>query len=265
MLSLSTTLWAQVDPNFHIYLCFGQSNMQGSAKIEEQDKDCSDRLSVMAPCDFDELDRDLGKWYKATPPLSHPQAGLSIADYFGREMVALEPDSVRVGLVVVAVSGCDIRLFDKDIYLDYLNKFDAAQWWLDLLSNYGNAPYYRALHLLKLAQKEGVIKGMVLHQGETNTGDKEWPNYVSKVYTDLLEDLDLEAEDVPIVAGEVGHAKQKGKCSKMNPIINTLPDVIPTSRVVSSKDCSLYKDYVHFDSEGVRKFGRRYAETMKQK
>ncbi len=26
------------DKNFHIYLCFGQSNMQGSAKIEEQDK-----------------------------------------------------------------------------------------------------------------------------------------------------------------------------------------------------------------------------------
>ena len=25
------------DPNFHIYLCFGQSNMEGNANIEQQD------------------------------------------------------------------------------------------------------------------------------------------------------------------------------------------------------------------------------------
>jgi len=33
------------DPDFHIYLCFGQSNMEGNAKIEEQDmQGISDRF-----------------------------------------------------------------------------------------------------------------------------------------------------------------------------------------------------------------------------
>ncbi len=27
---------ADVDPNFHIYLCFGQSNMEGNAQWEDQ-------------------------------------------------------------------------------------------------------------------------------------------------------------------------------------------------------------------------------------
>ena len=26
------------DANFHIYLCLGQSNMEGNAKVEEQDR-----------------------------------------------------------------------------------------------------------------------------------------------------------------------------------------------------------------------------------
>lgn len=28
---------AAPDPNFHIYLCFGQSNMEGNAAIEEEE------------------------------------------------------------------------------------------------------------------------------------------------------------------------------------------------------------------------------------
>ena len=32
----AATVRAQ-DPDFHIYLCFGQSNMEGNARIEEQD------------------------------------------------------------------------------------------------------------------------------------------------------------------------------------------------------------------------------------
>ena len=41
------------DPNFHIYLCFGQSNMEGNARIEPQDLEgINSRFKMMAAVDF---------------------------------------------------------------------------------------------------------------------------------------------------------------------------------------------------------------------
>lgn len=47
-------------------------------------------------------------------------------------------------------------------------------------------PYRRLKELAVEAQKAGVIKGILLHQGESNTGDKEWPQKVKRVYENLL-------------------------------------------------------------------------------
>ena len=55
----------------------------------------------------------------------------------------------------------------------------------------------------KIAKKQGVIKGMLMLQGETNTGQQDWPAKVKKVYENLLADLGLNANDVPLYAGEV--------------------------------------------------------------
>ena len=48
----------------------------------------------------------------------------------------------------------------------------------------------------------------------------------------------------------------------MNTIINTLPNTIPTAHVISSSGCTDQADNAHFDSEGYRKLGRRYAVKM---
>ena len=39
------------DPNFHIYLCFGQSNMEGAGRAEEQDKTVDERFQVLQAVD----------------------------------------------------------------------------------------------------------------------------------------------------------------------------------------------------------------------
>jgi para-nitrobenzyl esterase len=57
------------DPNFHIYLCIGQSNMEGPAKIEPQDTTVDNRLQLLAAVDCPELGRTKGTWYTAKPPL----------------------------------------------------------------------------------------------------------------------------------------------------------------------------------------------------
>ena len=79
-----------------------------------------------------------------------------------------------------------------------------------MVKEYGGNPYARLVEMAKLAQKDGVIKGILLHQGESNTNDKDWPLKVKGVYDNLLNDLGLSAANVPLLAGEVVHADQNG-------------------------------------------------------
>ena len=257
-LLLSTNLFAQ-DSNFYIYLCFGQSNMEGQGGITRPDRNVDSRFKVFQALDCPNLGRTKATWYTAVPPTCQCYSGLSPADYFGRTMVANLPDSITVGIINVSVGGCDIRLFDKDIYMNYDSTYTES-WFLDKIKAYGGNPYQYLIDLAKLAQQDGVIKGILLHQGETNTGDPKWPSYVKKIYNDMLADLSLNANEVPILAGEV-LATSGSCCASMNTIIRRLPDTIPTAHVISSEGCP-GQDIAHFSSEGYRILGRRYAVKM---
>jgi len=198
------------DPNFQIYLCFGQSNMEGNAAIEHQDSlGIDSRFLAMYAVDDDKLGWKKGEWHVALPPQTRPTTGLTPVDYFGRKMVAYLPDSVRVGTITVAVGGASIDLFDKRTYKSYLKK--QPDWMKQFASQYNGNPYGRLIELAKIAQKQGVIKGILLHQGETNNGDKNWPNRVKTIYHDILKALNLKAEDVPLLVGEtVQESRQIG-------------------------------------------------------
>ena len=250
---------AAKDPNFYIYLCFGQSNMEGQGTIQNQDRTVDDRFKVFQALDCSNLSRKKATWYTAVPPTCQCYSGLSPADYFGGTMVANLPDSITIGIINVSVGGCDIRLFDKDIYQDYDSTY-AESWFTTKIEDYEGNPYQYLIELARLAQQDGIIKGILLHQGETNTGQTQWLSYVKKIYNNMLTDLSLSAESVPLLAGEVLSA-EGNCCSSMNSIINRLPDVIPTAYVISSTGCT-GQDNVHFDSEGYRELGRRYAAQM---
>ena len=132
---------------------------------------------------------------------------------------------------------------------------------MDKIEAYGGNPYAYLMDLAKLAQQDGVIKGILLHQGETNEGDPRWPSYVKTIYNNMLQELSLNANSTPLLAGEVVDAEQGGVCASMNSIIATLPDTIPTAHVISSRECTP-KDQAHFNSAGYRLLGKRYAEKM---
>lgn len=249
------------DPNFYIFLCLGQSNMEGNARIEECDKvDVDPRFQMMAAVDFPTMSREQGKWYTAVPPLCRENTGLTPVDYFGRTMVENLPANAKIGIINVAIGGCKIQAFMKDSIEDYVKT--APHWMKGMLQAYDNRPYDRLVQMAKLAQKKGVIKGILLHQGESNTGDPKWTAMVQSVYEDLLKDLNLKAENVPLLAGEVVNADRGGVCASMNEIINTLPQVIKNSYVVSSSACPNTFDQLHFSAAGYRELGKRYATTM---
>jgi alpha-L-fucosidase 2 len=260
LLLINMNVFSQ-DANFYIFLCLGQSNMEGFPRtIEKQDSTVDDRFQVLATVDCQNQGKIKGNWYPAVPPLCRCNTGLCPADYFGRIMVANLPKNIRVGVINVAVAGCKIELFDKDKFQIYASTVQS--WMTNIINEYGGNPYEYLVKIARLAQKDGVIKGILLHQGESNTDDKEWPSKVKTVYDNLIRDLDLDADKVPLLAGEVVNADQGGVCASMNSIIATLPSTIPNSHVISSAGCSARQDHLHFNSAGYREFGKRYGVKM---
>ena len=252
------------DPDFHIYLCFGQSNMEGNARIEQQDLEgVSDRFMMMATVDDQERGREKGKWYTAVPPLCRPNTGLTPADYFGRTLVETLPENVRVGVINVAIGGCHIETFLPDSIAGYVEK-RAPGWMKGMLAAYDNDPYARLVEMAKLAQKDGVIKGVLVHQGESNTGDPRWPSQLKKVYDNLMNDLGLQGQVVPLLVGEVVNSDRGGICASHNDVIARVPSVIPQAHVISSSGCTNAFDLLHFDAAGYRELGKRNANKMLQ-
>ncbi|MFO7370885.1 MAG: sialate O-acetylesterase [Bacteroidales bacterium] len=239
------------DTTFHIFLMFGQSNMEGQGAIEEQDRVTNPRVKVLQDLTCTNLNRTYGTWYTAAPPLNRCWSGLGPGDSYGRIMGESAPDYVTtIGLVNASVSGCNIYIYKKGCPdgLDENSQgipFDCGYSWL--------------LDLAKKAQQSGVIKGILFHQGETNNTDPEWKNTVQQIVADLKTDLGL--GDVPFLAGELLYEEYGSCCSAHNIEINKLPALIPNAHVISAAGLP-GSDVAHFTSASYRTLGERYARKM---
>ena len=260
-LGLAVSAHAAPDPNFHIYLAFGQSNMEGQGDVGSQDKTVDERFQVLWAANNGSCSgKTKGKWATAVPPLAHCQgAKLGPTDYFGRTMVEKTDSKIKVGVIVVAVAGCSIQLFDKDGYANYARS--QQSWMTQRINEYGGNPYGRLIEMAKKAQEDGVIKGIIFHQGETDAGDGQWPSRVKKVYDNIIKDLGL-GNDVPFLAGEV---LRSGSSKGANNNIAKLPQQSKNFYVISSEGFNQALgdgQNVHFTSQEYRDFGKRYAEKM---
>ena len=227
-LGLAVSANAAPDPNFHIYLAFGQSNMEGQANIESQDKTVDKRFQVLWTTNETNCGKKLGKWSDAVPPLASCSSKLG-------------------------------QLFDSPISQSYMNQ--QAGWFKQRVEAYGGKPYERLIEMAKKAQEDGVIKGIIFHQGETDAGDGQWPSKVKAVYDRILKDLGLEG-DIPFLAGEV---LRSGMSKGANNNIAKLPQQSKNFYVISSEGFNQALgdgQNVHFTSQEYRDFGKRYAEKM---
>ena len=255
-LGLAVSAFAAPDPNFHIYLAFGQSNMEGQGTIESQDKTVDPRFQMLSTIDnFN--GRKLGTWNDAIPPLANKHGGLGPTDYFGRTLVKELDPQIKVGVVVVAIAGCSIVAFDSPLDDGYMST--QAGWFKDIVKDYGGDPYKRLVEMAKKAKEDGVIKGIIFHQGETDEGDGDWPNKVKKVYDRLVKDIGLDA-NIPFFAGEVPY---QGSSKGTNNNIRKLPQQSKNFYLVSAEGLNdLDMMRIHFSSQGYRDFGKRYAEKV---
>ena len=252
---------AAPDPNFHIYIAYGQSNMEGNATNFDKNVDGKEhpRVKMFATTSCSNLGRPtVGEMYPAVPPMFKCNAGLSPADWFGRHMADSLPD-VTIGIIPVAQGGTSIRLFDPDDYANYLR---SAESWLQsgakAYGNDGNA-MGRIIEVAKKAQEKGVIKGIIFHQGETDGGMSNWEQIVKKTYEYMLDQLGLKAEETPFVAGEMVDG---GSCAGFNSRVHNLSKYIVNFSYASSKGYGSKGDGLHFTVEGYRGMGQRYAQEM---
>lgn len=259
----------QPDPNFFIYLCFGQSNMEAGATPAEQDKNFNDpRFQFLSAVDMPRYERKMGQWYTAVPPICRQSNNMGPVDFFGRKMIEELPAQYRVGVINVSVAGAKLELWDKDACQEYLD-MEAADpsrsWLVNMAKEYDMSPYQRIVDMARIAQKSGVIKGMLVHQGESNPDDAEWCARLKKIHDDLCKDLNLDPNEIPLLAGELKQAEQDGVCAAFNQVVLAhLPEVMPNGYVISSLGCESTGDQFHFSTEGMRLMGYRMAEKMLQ-
>jgi len=277
VLAVAGCTFAAPDPNFHIYIAYGQSNMAGAGDIRDGIDNVEHpryKMFATAICSGTFTPAGLGATqlnrsnlyavYPAVPPMFHCAEGLGVADWFGRYMADSLPE-VTIGVIPVAVGGSKIELFDKDKYEKYLSS--EASYLVAWAQDYGadgNA-HARIVETAKKAMEKGVIKGFIFHQGESGAmaGD-DWQTEVKKTRDDILEALNLSADSIPFLAGEMEDDAAGGCCySFAKTQVAGLPQKMSNTYVVKSTGLKGNgKDPYHFSSASYQEFGLRYAQMM---
>jgi hypothetical protein len=265
LVAASVSMSFAQDPNLHIYLAYGQSNMSGQADVTAADRAEDPRFLVLRAANHS--NQKVGEFYPAAPPMGHSASKVGIVDIFGRKMVKELPDSIKIAVANVAIGGQSIDLFDKDCNTAYVqsakNKGDT--WWIQYLDEYGGDLYKRIVEMGKIAKEKGVIKGFLFHQGEADYQMNDWPKRVKKVYDDLIKDLGLDSTKVPILVGELATTAAGGDLGWRNSAVAEAAGLIPNGHLISAEGCPALKEpnyTLHFTRQGYETFGERYAEKM---
>ncbi len=243
------------DPNFLVFLLIGQSNMEGVPPSEAQDRTPNPRVKVLAFRDCQQRGQVRNQWYDAAPSLHTCANTLGPGDYFGKAMADALPNAT-IGLVPDAIAGVDIDIFRKGVVSQR-----RGEWFLPP-DNQRNSAYETVVERARLAQEVGVIRGILFHQGESDSGQATWLGKVEDMVADLRADLGL--GNIPFLAGELLYPP--GCCGGHNTLINQLPGMIPGAQVVSANGLGAFAGdgfgNLHFNVAGQREFGRRYAQVM---
>ena len=233
---------AQLPPKkkLHIYLLMGQSNMVGRGAIDDEDKQTNPRVLSFTRSNV---------WQVATEPLhaGSSAAGVGPGLTFGKRMAA-DDASVTIGLVPCAVGGTLLSRWSK-----------------------GGDLYSNAVSRAKLAMKDGILTGVVWHQGENDSileeTAKTYGERLQQMFRDLREELGQ--PNLPIVVGEIGEFLYTRKdptktpyAKQINAALDEIPEKVPNTACIKASGLSHKGDEVHFDTKSQHELGRRFAEAM---
>jgi hypothetical protein len=192
-----------------------------------------------------------GQWVPATDPIHYDkaEAGVGPGRTFALDLVQ-EDDTVVIGLIPAACGGSSITSWVPGGYHDQTNSH----------------PYDDAIARTRRAMRDGTLKGVLWHQGESDTDPPQAAAAYKERLQILIERFRTEFNDpgLPIVIGQLGQFPGKpwtkgGQTVDMaqHEIANEMEDV----GFVSSDGLTANADQVHFNAASQREFGHRYAEV----
>ncbi|MCB0669864.1 MAG: sialate O-acetylesterase [Saprospiraceae bacterium] len=228
---------------FWIFILAGQSNMAGRGQVEPPDTIDNNRILSV---------NEKHQWIYAKEPLHYYEpnlTGLDCGMSFANNLLDHIPSDVTVGILPCAIGGSSVE-----------------QWLGDSL--------YRGVRLFSnfkekadLAGKSGIIKGLLWHQGESNSKPELIPTYKEKLVHLLTAFRTYISNDsLPVVAGQLGaytepEERQK-RWNSINSIIREIAAEDPFVGVIETKDLTEKGDKVHFDSKSQRTMGERFADEI---
>lgn len=222
-----------------VFIMAGQSNMAGRGQVEPQDTLLSKRIITI---------NKAGELIYAKEPLHFYEpsmTGLDCGLSFGRALLNNIPANVTILLIPTAVGGSSIS--------QWLG--DSIHRNVRLLTNFKEK--------VSLARKYGRIKGILWHQGERDANPKDFSLYKDRL-TALFAIFRETANNstLPIIMGELGsYSKNADNWVKLNEQINLFSASDPNTAVVHTADFVHKGDFTHFNSDGQRMLGQRFAEA----
>ena len=228
--------------NFHLYILAGQSNMAGRGKVQEQDVQTHPRVYV--------LNQD-NEWELAKDPLHFDKPGIAGTGpglAFGKAMAGYKK-RVRIGLIPCAAGGSPISSWTKGGYHEQTKSH----------------PYDDAIVRAKAAMQSGVLKGIIWHQGESDSKPEKIQVYQTKLEK-LIADFrrDSGEEKLPFVVAKLGdfYVERNPNAESINKILANIPGIVENSACVDVSGLTHKGDVLHFGTKSSRELGRRYAEQM---
>ncbi len=239
---------AQEKDKTWVFILAGQSNMAGRGAIDfnpfNGDTITNRRIQT--------INQD-GEIVLAKEPLHFYEpkmAGLDCGLSFARTMLLSIPEDVTILLIPTAVGGSSIRK-----WID-----DSVHRGVSLWSNFKDK--------VEIAKKYGTVKGILWHQGEADANANGIPVYVENLKT-LFAKMRTEVgqRKLPIIMGELGYFSKtvNEQFMKINGVMHQYATKDKRSAVVETKGLDHKGDNLHFNSEGQRELGKRYATVFVEK
>lgn len=222
-----------------VFIMAGQSNMAGRGQVEPRDTVPHPRILSINQEGLLVSAKEPLHFYE--PALTGLDGGLS----FAQHILKKASTDITILMIPAAVGGSSI-----------------SQWLGDSLHR-GVKLYSNFLDKLALAKKFGLLKGILWHQGESDTNEKG-----IQLYKDRLRELisrfrsAASNESIPVVLGELGSfSENQVNWDLLNMEIRSFSREDKFCAVISTKDLRHKGDHLHFDSRGQRKMGKRFAEA----
>jgi hypothetical protein len=213
-----------------LYLLMGQSNMLGRDTRTLAEQTTDPKIGFLRG----------DKWFVAIEPIAQGGSGIGPGISFARTMLANDPEG-RIGLVPCAVGGSPLMHWEK-----------------------GAQHYENAVKMAKIALASGTLKGMLWHQGESDSDTPEKAQSYGARLAKMFENFrnDVGDPDLPIVVGQLGEFVTIKEAATVNAALEQVAKDVPHVAFVDSKGLTDKGDRLHFDAKSEGIFGERYAKAM---